>query len=132
MKIWVAEHEDGKKTAHWIKKNAEALSIREPYEIDLEPLRELVEPYAEFRHYKKTNLTDATLFLTSELGEFSDEVVQMAGGWIRNNPENKGKGVAPEGGDILMMLVRAMNNLDADPIEAMFEKFKLKGFDKDA
>ncbi len=132
MKIWVADHGDGNKTAHWTKKAAQAVSAEVPYAVELEPLREVVEPYADFRQYKKTNLNDATLFLTSELGEFSDEVVQMAGGWIRNNPENKGKGVAPEGGDVLMMLVRAMNNIDADPIEAMFDKFKTKGFDKDA
>jgi NTP pyrophosphatase (non-canonical NTP hydrolase) len=73
------------------------------------------------------------LFLTSEVGELADEVVQkISEKRVRNNPENKGKGIAPEVGDVIMMTCVVCSAVGVDPIEAMFEKMAAKGFDKDA
>jgi NTP pyrophosphatase (non-canonical NTP hydrolase) len=101
--------------------------------LEMSPLTEAVMRYFEFRGYKVPDATQAMLFLTSETGELADEVVQKTSEeWVRNHPENKGKGIAPEAGDVIMMTCAVCSAVGVDPIEAMFEKMTAKGFDKDA
>ncbi len=98
--------------------------------VEVSPLSLTVQRYFEYRGLKMPDRTEAFLFLTSELGELSDELVQEVGGWVRNNPKEKGKGIAPEAGDVLMMLLVFAMQPDTwfDPIEAMFAKMASKGF----
>lgn len=102
--------------------------------VDLSPLSLAVQRYFEFRGLKMPNADQAFKFLTSELGELADELVQSEGGWVRNHPENKGKGVQGEAADVLMMLLVFCMQSEKwfDPIEAMFAKWSSKGFPMNA
>lgn len=98
--------------------------------VDISSLSIVVQRYFEFRKYRIPNRDQAFKFLTSELGELADELVQAEGGWVRNNPEDKGKGVSQEAGDVLMMLLAFSMVEDTwfDLIDAMFAKMASKGF----
>lgn len=88
-----------------------------------------VKNYFEFRNYKVPDTHQAMLFLMSEVGELADELVQsMSDDWVRNNPENKGKGIQGEAGDVLMMLCALCSAAGFDPEEAMRAKWKTKGY----
>jgi len=97
-------------------------------DIPMQDLYAAVSHYFDFRGLKYPSQQEAFLFLTSEIGELADEIVQEAGGWVRNNPQNKGKGAENEMGDVVMMLcMTAMK----DPIELMFRRWKEKGYDRE-
>jgi NTP pyrophosphatase (non-canonical NTP hydrolase) len=91
-------------------------------------LRVVVNEYFQFRGYADPDATQALLFLTSEIGELADRFVHTQSKWVRNNPENKSDDVAGEIGDVLMMLTKFAERAGVDPIRAMLEKFKKKGF----
>jgi NTP pyrophosphatase (non-canonical NTP hydrolase) len=95
---------------------------------DIDPLTVPAKEYFEYRGLKFPNAQEAFLFLTSELGELADELVSIAGGWVRNNPGSKGKGLMGEIGDVLMMLTMFCFAAGLDPIACMFEKWSTKGF----
>lgn len=96
--------------------------------IDLPTLNKLVDSYFEFRGLKEPDTHQAFLFLTSEIGELADQLVQMDGDWVRNHPDRKIVNVAGEIGDVLMMLIKTAQKLGIDPLDAMVEKFISKGW----
>lgn len=141
MNIYV-EFLNGKPvSAHWTLEDALRLTglteeqARERIvSVPMDPISIPTRRYFDFRGLKFPTCQQAFLFLTSELGELADELVQLAGGWVRNNPQEKGKGIRGEVGDVLMMLVvfsmQFFHEYDewVDPIDAMFEKWASKGF----
>ncbi len=99
----------------------------------LAPLSEAVDSYFRYRKLTDPDVLDAFLFLTSEVGEMADALVerraeQASSGWVRNHPDQKHKSPEKEGGDILMMLVKTMQKLGYDPLQQMFSKWKEKGW----
>jgi len=132
MKIYVVwEIEDGGPVGvYWTHEQAK----REAYvgcfikPVDLAPLGDLVDEYFAFRTYKTPSAQEAFLFLTSELGELADELAHGQGGWVRNNPADKGKGLEGEIGDVLMMLIKLASTVNMDPLICMDNKMRSKGF----
>jgi NTP pyrophosphatase (non-canonical NTP hydrolase) len=114
----------------WTQQAAEAHGSTgaEIVRCEIDPLTVPVKEYFEYRGLKFPNAQEAFLFLTSELGELADELVSVVGGWVRNNPEGKGKGLLGEIGDVLMMLTMVCFALGLDPVACMFEKWAAKGF----
>lgn len=103
--------------------------------IDFAPLSDLVNEYYEFRKLTNPNTEQSFLFLTSEIGELADAIVQNKAAWVRNNPDLKDgsdKKIREEAGDVLMMLVKTIENYYGDPVADMVKKFKKKGFDNEA
>ena len=90
-------------------------------------LLKIVKQYYEFRGLTQPDNNQAFLFLTSEVGELADAVVASQADWVRNNPD-KNRSVSDEIGDVLMMLTVFANTMGIDPVEAMIEKMKRKGF----
>lgn len=138
MKIWISLNKNLlPKKAFLLRQNAmddsDVSSMENVIGVELSPLTEDVMRYFKYRGYKVPDATQAMLFLTSEVGELADEVVQKTSEeWVRNNPENKGRGIAPEAGDVIMMTCAVCRAVGVDPVEAMFETMAAKGFDKDA
>lgn len=98
--------------------------------IYIEPLSNLVERYFKARGYQTPTAEQAFLFLTSEVGELADALVQaQSDDWVRNNERERK--IEGEIGDVLMMLVVTAKRLGIDPIEAMLNKFKEKGYGSD-
>jgi len=99
--------------------------------LELPPLSELVMSYYNYRSLKvPAGLTDAMMFLVSEVGELADNIVSMLGGWVRNDPEKERgtmKAIEFEIGDVLMMLTMTGLTI-VDPIEGMIRKFRSKGW----
>ena len=101
------------------------------HETHLEPISFIVNDY-----FKQRLLTDPTreqsfLFLTSELGEAADAIVQNAAAWNRNNPRNKDgstDAILEELGDVLMMLIKTSEKYGGNVIHDMIKKFEKKGF----
>jgi NTP pyrophosphatase (non-canonical NTP hydrolase) len=92
-------------------------------------LTDIVQKYYEFRKYVAPTPDQALLFLMSEVGELADEQVHTQADWVRNHPEEKGKGRAGEVADVLMMLTAYCIAADLPTPEACLEeKFKSKGF----
>jgi NTP pyrophosphatase (non-canonical NTP hydrolase) len=125
-------------SAHWMECDAYSNRHESDYvlSVELDPLTIPVAYYFDFRGNKFPNTDQSMHFLTSEIGELADEIVQsQSEDWVRNNPQNKGKGIAPELGDVLMMSTVLGISLEEHPIcpvEAMFDKLKAKGFDQEA
>ena len=91
-------------------------------------LVEVVQKYYQFRGLTEPDTNQALLFLVSEIGELSDAFVSNQAQWVRNNPE-KDRSVQDEIGDVLMMLTVFAASMGVDPIEALMEKMRKKGFD---
>jgi NTP pyrophosphatase (non-canonical NTP hydrolase) len=96
--------------------------------VELAPFNDLVDAYSAFRTYKEPNAQEAFLFLVSEIGELADELAHGVGSWVRNNHQDKGKGVEGEIGDVLMMLTTLATALHLDPLRCMENKMRSKGF----
>jgi hypothetical protein len=124
MAYWTIE--DAVRVAGMTREQAKSCLIP----VELQPLSLDVRRYYEYRGYQMPDIRQAFLFLTSEVGELADELVQAEGGWVRNHPESKGKGIQGEAADVLMMLLVLSMQPDTwfDPIEAMFAKWASKGF----
>jgi NTP pyrophosphatase (non-canonical NTP hydrolase) len=90
-------------------------------------LIDLVNDYYAFRGLTKPDANQAYLFLVSEIGELADALVSGQGQWIRNNPERE-RDIAPEIGDVLMMLTVFAATQGIDPVEALKAKMRKKGF----
>jgi len=88
---------------------------------------EIVEKYYVFRGLTQPDANQAFLFLVSEVGELSDALVADQANWVRNNPDRE-RQIPAEVGDILMMLTVFAATQGIDPIQAMLEKMKSKGF----
>jgi len=93
-------------------------------------LLEIVKQYYEFRGLTQPDNNQAFLFLTSEVGELADAFVADQADWVRNNP-NKHRSVPDEIGDVLMMLTVFSITMGIDPVQAMIDKMKRKGFTTD-
>jgi NTP pyrophosphatase (non-canonical NTP hydrolase) len=125
-------------SAHWTVADADEAPYVGGYvmPVEIDPLTIPVSHYFDFRGLKFPSTDQSMHFLTSEIGELADEIVQsQSEDWVRNNPQNKGKGIAPEIGDVLMMSTVLGISLEENPIcpvEAMFAKLKAKGFDQKA
>ena len=138
MKIWMSLDKDHSPKNAFLLRQSAVKDNDVPFPdnvigVDFSPLIVDVMRYFEFRGYKVPDATQAMLFLMSEVGELADEVVQKTSEeWVRNHPENKGKGIAPEAGDVIMMTCALCSAVGVDPLEAMFEKMTAKGFDKDS
>ena len=92
-------------------------------------LSQMVSRYFKFRGYEIPDTSQATHFLVSEIGELSDEVVNaMPKAWVRNHPENKGKGIQGELSDVLMMTAAVSNSINVDPIQCFLDKTRSKGW----
>jgi NTP pyrophosphatase (non-canonical NTP hydrolase) len=89
--------------------------------------QKLIESYYQHRGMKMPNAEEAFLFLVSEMGELADALVSRHPGWERNNP-NKERNVTLEIGDVYQMLLVTCLQLGIDPLEAMKEKWKSKGW----
>lgn len=88
---------------------------------------EIVEKYYAFRGLTQPDANQAFLFLVSEIGELSDALVANQAAWVRNNPDRE-RQIPAEIGDVLMMLTVFAATQGIDPIEAMLDKMKSKGF----
>jgi NTP pyrophosphatase (non-canonical NTP hydrolase) len=99
------------------------------HEVRLDPLSWLVNSYFKSRNLTDPDANDALYFLTSETGELADAFVHGRGDWVRNNPQDKaGKRIDYEAGDVLMMLIKFSQKMGFDPLTAMVEKFRSKGW----
>ncbi len=98
------------------------------YTVELPPLSELVDSYFEQRKMKDPDAQQAFNFLVSEVGELADALVSQEPGWVRNHPDEKANPPANEASDVLMMLVKTCEKLGFDPLSAMVEKFRRKGW----
>ncbi len=90
-------------------------------------LVELVKQYYEFRGLTQPDANQAYLFLVSEVGELADALVAGQGEWIRNNPDRE-RHIPSEIGDVLMMLTVFAAAQGIDPLDALLEKMRSKGF----
>lgn len=98
------------------------------YPAHIEPLIALVDSYYRFRNLKEPNLDEAFRWMVSEVGEMAGALNQcLTEGWVRNHSHDDDDPVV-EGGDVLMMLTKTMQRLDADPIGAMVRKWMEKGW----
>lgn len=75
---------------------------------------------------KKAN--QAFLFLVSEIGELSDALVSNQAQWVRNNPDRE-RHIPSEIEDVLMMLTVFAATQGIDPLEALKDKMRSKGFE---
>ena len=91
-------------------------------------LIQLVQQYYDFRGLTQPDANQAFLFLTSEIGELADALVAKQGKWVRNNP-NRERIIPDEIGDVLMMLTVFAATQGIDPLEALKEKMRSKGFE---
>ena len=91
-------------------------------------LNDIVEEYYAYRGLTTPDANQAYLFLVSEIGEMADALVANQADWVRNNPDRE-RSVEPEIGDVLMMLTVCAAQLGIDPVEAMLNKMKSKGFE---
>lgn len=91
-------------------------------------LQSIVEGYYEFRGLKEPDENQALLFLVSEIGELADAIVSQAGGWTRNNPGRE-REPAAEIGDVQMMLTVLSARMGVDPVGAMLDKMRAKGYE---
>lgn len=114
-------------TAYWTRQQAEEFG--KPEEVYLQPLKFALDEYYRFRNMRMPGTVDAMLFLASETGELADAIVSGRDVWVRNNPD-KVKDIPGEVGDVLQMLTVTANTFGIDPIAAMFNKWKSKGFDR--
>jgi hypothetical protein len=134
MQVYIVAEEGEKPWVCWTQDDAQEAAKEAPSaeitEATIDPLWMLIKRYFEFRDYKFPNREQAFLFLTSEVGELADRLVQsQTNEWVRNHPEDKSCRIEPEQADILMMLT-AMCAVDHKcPIELMVNKFKEKGYD---
>jgi NTP pyrophosphatase (non-canonical NTP hydrolase) len=99
--------------------------------VDMDGIATLVDAYFKFRGLTNPDAAQSFLFLTSEMGEVADAIVQDQAKWTRNNPQNKDGSVQKireELGDVLMMLTKTSQGYGGDPISDMIAKFKKKGF----
>ncbi len=99
--------------------------------VDMDGIATLVDAYYKFRGLTHPDAAQSFLFLTSEMGEAADAIVQDQAEWTRNNPQNKDGSVQrirEELGDVLMMLTKTSQGYGGDPISDMISKFKKKGF----
>ncbi|MBI9049002.1 MAG: hypothetical protein JEZ00_06275 [Anaerolineaceae bacterium] len=94
-------------------------------------LSDIVNAYYEFRGLTTPDANQAYLFLVSEVGELADALVANQAEWVRNNPDRERK-IEPEIGDVLMMLTVFAMQMGVDPVDAMLEKMKSKGFQNEA
>ena len=88
---------------------------------------DIVMKYYDFRGLTQPDANQAFLFLVSEIGELSDALVANQAAWVRNSPD-RDRHIPAEIGDVLMMLTVFAATQGIDPIEAMLEKMKSKGF----
>jgi NTP pyrophosphatase (non-canonical NTP hydrolase) len=91
-------------------------------------LIQLVQQYYDFRGLSQPDANQAFLFLTSEIGELADALVAGQGEWVRNNPGRE-RVIPAEIGDVLMMLTVFAATQGIDPVEALKEKMRSKGFE---
>ena len=114
---------DGHSTADWFECDFQ------PIEVEIPPLLQIVKAYGKFRKFVwPKNVSQSMLFLMSELGELADAIVNEMADWVRNNPGRERK-IGPEIGDVLMMLIVTASFFDIDPLQAMLDKMKSKGFE---
>jgi hypothetical protein len=100
-------------------------------QVEIDEISVPVVHYYQYRGYGFPNANQAFKFLVSEMGELADAYVNGEAEWVRNNPKNKTSDPYPEVGDVLQMLAMFGLKLQppVNPIEAMFEKWKSKGFE---
>lgn len=91
-------------------------------------LRNIVDAYYAYRGLTHPDANQAYLFLVSEVGELADALVANQADWVRNNPD-RDRSIEPEIGDVLMMLTVFASQMGVDPVEAMLNKMKSKGFE---
>ena len=94
-------------------------------------LVDLVQQYYDFRGLTQPDANQAFLFLVSEVGELADALVASQGQWVRNNPERE-RHIPSEIGDVLMMLTVFAATQGIDPLEALKEKMRRKGFETES
>jgi NTP pyrophosphatase (non-canonical NTP hydrolase) len=113
--------QDGK--LHWIEPEVGTAT-----ELELPPLSELTRDYFAYRGYVEPTKIEAFLFLVSEIGEMAGAIVQgLNKRWVRNHNHDDDNEVS-EAGDVLMMLIKTMEIMGADPQDAMVEKWRSKGW----
>jgi NTP pyrophosphatase (non-canonical NTP hydrolase) len=95
----------------------------------MQRLSKIVQDYYQYRGLNQPDATQALMFLVSEVGELADAHVSSQAAWVRNNERRRE--VVDEIGDILMMLTVYATECGVDPVEAMLNKFRRKGFDPD-
>lgn len=92
----------------------------------MQKLPEIIKAYYRYRGLTSPDATQALMFLMSEVGELADAHVSGQANWVRNNERERQ--VVDEIGDVLMMLTVYAAACGIDPIEAMLDKFRRKGF----
>ena len=90
-------------------------------------LVDLVQQYYAFRGLTQPDPNQAFLFLVSEIGELADALVADQAQWVRNNPDRE-RHIPSEIGDVLMMLTVFAATQGVDPVEALKDKMRKKGF----
>ena len=132
MVVYVVQGAHGPSKIFWTRNEAEDYTLSmggEIFATVMEDLSEAVGRYFDARGYANPDPMEAFLFLTSELGEMADAMVQAKDKeWVRNHPLEKTSTMLEEGGDVLMMLVKTMEGLGGDPIFEMLEKWRRKGW----
>lgn len=90
----------------------------------------LIKEYYTFRGYKYPNVWEALGFVTTEMGEVYELLLDRSSGFVRNNPDAKPKfsedRLAEELGDAIMLLVVAGLVEGVDPLVALEEKIRSK------
>ena len=125
MKIYLVT-ENGVSKAYWTAERAQATGAPVT-EVELENLPETITRYYRYRGMNFPNQLQSLAFLTSELGELADAIVESDGDWVRNNPDRE-RDPAPEAGDVLMMLYVTVMQRGIDPLAEMLAKWRRKGF----
>ena len=103
-------------------------------------LTDEIEHYYEQRGLIRPSMWYAFGFLVEEVGEVASEVMQMVGGFKRNNPkkeerradEEHVKAIGEELGDVIMMAVMMGRSIGIDPIELLKAKMKRKVEEKNS
>jgi NTP pyrophosphatase (non-canonical NTP hydrolase) len=139
MKVYVIVAEGFPHEVRWTNKRAQfwADSLRrsgataEVYKVPIEPLHWLVDSYFRHRKYHEPNNLEAFIFLVSEIGELAGAIVQsLKSLWVRNN-DHAQDSIKDEVSDVIMMTIKTAEKFGVDPLEAMVDKWKRKGWDQD-
>ena len=128
MKIFMVTDENGAARAYWTAERAQATG-RPVVEVEMETLPEIITRYYRYRGMAFPNELQSLAFLTSELGELADAIVEGDGERVRSNPDRE-RDPAPEAGDVLMMLYVTVMQRGIDPLNEMLAKWRRKGFNQ--
>lgn len=95
--------------------------------MNIKKLNRLIVDYYDYRRLKIPDLKDSAIWLSIEVAELQDALMRQEPGWVRNNPD-KPSDIAGEIGDVLMMLIVTAGMANIDPVQALLDKMKSKGF----